>query len=169
MIKVFNYDNNVYKIDSQDTLQKMLEREDLIKLPLSAWNNLLHLKDSFYPSYTTLLKILSKKISFYDSSMAVNSFLFNGNSLWLDKATRVGLVNLVNSSTDTVTLVLGDQLISFPVDVAKQFLAALEVYAGNCYVNTEKHKIAIKELKTIDDIINYDYTTGYPEKLSFNL
>ena len=116
-----------------------------------------------------LLTVLDKKITYYDSSLEVNSFLFNGQNLWLDKATRVGLVNLVNSSTDNVTLALGDQIISVPVEIAKQFLAVLEVYAGECYVNTAKHRIALKTLKTEDEIINYDFTTGYPEKLSFNL
>lgn len=164
----FIYNNKTYYINKRDNLSQLLAREELLELPLSAWKDLFLLKDG-YVDRSKLFTVLNALIKHYDSSLAVNSFLFNGNSLWLDKATRVGLVNLVNSSTDEVTLVLGNQLISFPVNVAKQFLAALEVYAGDCYVNTEKHKIAIKELKTIDDIINYDYTTGYPEKLSFNL
>ena len=164
----FIYNNKTYYINKRDNLSQLLAREELLELPLSAWKDLFLLKDG-YVDRSKLFTVLNALIKHYDSSLAVNSFLFNGNSLWLDKATRVGLVNLVNSSTDEVTLVLGDQLISFPVNVAKQFLAALEVYAGDCYVNTEKHKIAIKELKTVDDIINYDYTTGYPEKLSFNL
>lgn len=164
----FTYNNNVYYINKRDNLSQMLEREELLQLPLSAWKELLLLKGG-YIDITMLLKVLDKKISYYDSSSSVNSFIFNGNNLWLDKATRVGLVNLVNSSTDIVTLALGNQIISIPVDVAKQFLAALEVYAGKCYVTTAKHKIAISELQTIEDVINYDYTTEYPEKLSFNL
>lgn len=164
----FIYNDTVYYINKRDNLSQLLEREELLQLPLSAWKELLLLKGG-YVDRNMLATVLDKVITYYDSSQSVNSFIFNGNNLWLDKATRVGLVNLVNSSTNEVTLALGDQIISIPVDVAKQFLAALEVYAGECYVNTARHKIAIKELKSQDELINYDYTTGYPEKLSFNL
>jgi hypothetical protein len=103
----FTYNNNVYYINKRDNLSQMLEREELLQLPLSAWKELLLLKGG-YIDITMLLKVLDKKISYYDSSSSVNSFIFNGNNLWLDKATRVGLVNLVNSSTDIVTLALGN-------------------------------------------------------------
>lgn len=162
----FIYNDTTYFINKRDNLLHLLEREELLQLPLSAWKELLLLKDN-YVSNNSLFTILNKKIDQFDSSLEVNSFIFNNNYLWLDKATRVGLVNLVNSSVDNVILALGDQLVTIPVDVAKQFLAALEVYAGECYVNTAKHKIAIKELKSQDELINYDYTTGYPEKLEF--
>lgn len=164
----FIYNDTTYFINKRDNLLHLLEREELLQLPLSAWKELLLLKDN-YVSNNSLFTILNKKIDQFDSSLEVNSFIFNNNYLWLDKATRVGLVNLVNSSVDNVILALGDQLLTIPVDVAKQFLAALEVYAGECYVNTARHKMAIKELKSQDELINYDYTTGYPEKLSFNL
>lgn len=164
----FIYNDTTYFINKRDNLLHLLEREELLQLPLSAWKELLLLKDN-YVSNNSLFTILNKKIDQFDSSLEVNSFIFNDNYLWLDKATRVGLVNLVNSSVDNVILALGDQLLTIPVDVAKQFLAALEVYAGKCYVNTARHKMAIKELKSQDELINYDYTTGYPEKLSFNL
>jgi hypothetical protein len=39
------------------------------------------------------------------------------------------------------------------------------VYAYKCYVNTFKHIKAIENLTKLEDIMNYDYTTGYPEKI----
>ena len=33
------------------------------------------------------------------------------------------------------------------------------------YVQTQKHLIAVDSLKTPEEVINYDYTTGYPEKI----
>ena len=78
-------------------------------------------------------------------------------------------MHLANCSTDNVQLVLGDQVLTIPVDIAKAFLAQLEVYAGQCYLQTQKHLIAIKNLKTKEEIINYEYTTGYTEKIQFNL
>jgi hypothetical protein len=75
-------------------------------------------------------------------------------------------MHLANCSSETIQVVLGDQVLTFPIDFAKDFLAKLEVYAGQCYLQTQKHLIAIKELKTVEDIINYDYTAGYPEKIT---
>lgn len=164
----FIYNDKSYYINKSDNLSQLLAREDLLELPLSAWEDLLLLKGG-YVNLKSLYTILDKLIEHYDSSSSVNSFLFNSNPLWLDKATRVGLVNLVNSSTDNVTLALGNQIITIPVEIAKQFLAALEVYAGECYINTAQHRINIKQLKSKEDLLSYDFTTGYPEKLSFNL
>jgi hypothetical protein len=44
----------------------------------------------------------------------------------------------------------------------------LEVYAGKCFVNTTQHLLAIKELRTVEDVVNYDYTSGYPNKITLN-
>lgn len=122
---------------------------------------------SVFPKH--LKQILETKIKLYDTSENVNGFIINGGSFWLDKETRVGLMHLVNCSENNVQLVLGDQILTIPVDIAKVFLSKLEVYAGQCYLQTQKHLLAIKDLHTIEDIINYDYTKGYPEKITFNL
>lgn len=103
----FIYNDKSYYINKSDNLSQLLAREDLLELPLSAWEDLLLLKGG-YVNLKSLYIILDKLIEHYDSSLSVNSFLFNGNPLWLDKATRVGLVNLVNSSSDNVTLALGN-------------------------------------------------------------
>ena len=162
----FKYNNISYWIADKDSLTDMLNRKDLISFPLSVWKQLLEKK---YPhvNTSTLSTILEAQIKNYDTSDEVNSFLINGDKFWLDKATRVGLMHLANCSSDDLQLVLGDQVLTIAVDTAKAFLAQLEVYAGQCYLQTQKHLLAIKELKTIEDIINYDYTKGYPDKISF--
>ena len=33
---------------------------------------------------------------------------------------------------------------------------------------TTKHLQAIKELKTVEDVVNYNYTSGYPDKITLN-
>lgn len=65
--------------------------------------------------------------------------LIMGKSIGWDKATRVGLRNLVDSNPEEVSIVLGDKIIEMPVDKAKDFLSQLEVYAGKCFVTTTKH------------------------------
>lgn len=109
--------------------------------------------------------ILSAKINLYDNSSEVNSFIFKGSPMWLDKATRVGLMHLVNCSSDKVQVVLENEIITFSKDEAKDFLTQLELYAGQCYLQTQKHLLAVKQLKTAEDFINYNYTTGYPDKI----
>lgn len=46
-------------------------------------------------------------------------------------------------------------------------LAALEVYAAEALNTTERHKNAVMDMDNIQDVTDYDYTTGYPEKLEF--
>jgi hypothetical protein len=45
-------------------------------------------------------------------------------------------------------------------------LNALEVYAAEALNVTESHKAAVNALTTIEEIEQYDITTGYPEKLN---
>lgn len=120
----------------------------------------------YFGNYESMYKyILKAKIREYDKSEHVNGFNMGDKIHWLDKATRVGLMHLANCSSDSLQLVLGDKVLTFPVDFAKAFLAKLEVYAGQCYLQTQKHLIAVDKLNNVEDIINYDYTTGYPEKI----
>lgn len=57
----------------------------------------------------------------------------------------------------------------FPLELnnAIQMLYALEIYASQCYDNTQWHLANINTLTTIEELEAYDYTSGYPEKLRF--
>jgi hypothetical protein len=109
--------------------------------------------------------ILKKKIELHNSSSVVKSFIYNGKEYWLDKENRNSLLNLSNSSLIDIDLVLGDEIISLSPLKLKSLLLKLEDYSHKCFVNTSRHLIAIKDLKHIEDIMSYDYTTGYPEKV----
>lgn len=165
MAKVFIGKNNKpYSIEELD-ISKILHNTEL--LSMYSMIELDELYKKYYGNYAYVYPyILEAKIKLYDSSEDVNSFLIGDKSFWLDKSTRVGLMHLANCSSTDLQLVLGDQVLTFPIDFAKDFLAKLEVYAGQCYLQTQKHLINVKELQTIEDILNYDYTTGYPEKIT---
>lgn len=109
----------------------------------------------------------------HDKSSQVNGFYINENLSWLSKADRVGLANSIAiekaAGLETTTLYLNGIALTIPVDNAIQMLSALELYALACYRKTEEHKININNLDTIQDVENYDYTQGYPEKLQFNI
>lgn len=156
--------NKPYDIGDLE-INKILTNEEI--LSNHSMKDLHELYKKYFGNYVYYYPyILQAKIKLYDSSEAVNSFIINGQPFWLDKATRLGLMHLANCSKDELQLVLGDQVLTFPVEFAKDFLAKLEVYAGQCYLQTQKHLIAAKELRSLEDILNYDYTTGYPEKIT---
>ena len=112
-----------------------------------------------------------KEIEQHDTSSAVNSFTLGGKEMWLPKETRVGLVNSVtiekNAGKETTTLWFDGAKYELPVDTALQMLSALELYALECYNVTAAHKAAISALESVEDIVAYDYTENYPEKLNF--
>ena len=114
-----------------------------------------------------------KHIEAYDTSSAVNGFVLNGAEVWLDKATRVGLMNSTTIAKAmgqaTTTLWLGDTKLEVGCDMAIQLLSALEMYALECFNVTAAHKKAVAELTDIGEVLSYDYTKGYPEKLSMNV
>ena len=159
------YNDKVYYFNKFQTLDELLSKPEFIELPLSIWKELLILKEGSV-SITTLKKVLTSKINYYDSSINVNAFIFRGNTCWIDKNTRVGLVNLANSVSEPISLFLDPEFIELDPELLKQYLAQIEWYAGKCYVNTQKHLQAVKTINTIDNLTDYDYTTGYPEKIT---
>ena len=114
-----------------------------------------------------------KKIEAYDTSSAVNGFVLNGAEVWLDKGTRVGLMNSTTiakaTGQATTTLWLGDVKIVVDCDKAIQLLSALEMYALECFNVTAAHKKAVGELTSVEEVLSYDYTKGYPEKLTMTV
>lgn len=117
------------------------------------------------------LNIKLIEIKNYDASSEVNVFYIQGIPVWLDKATRAGLklrfeAELAMKEENT-TLWYNNQSFTLPLNDAIAMLYALEVYASKCYDNTQAHLANVSMLETIDEINDYDYTTGYPEKLNF--
>ena len=113
------------------------------------------------------------EITTYDSSSSVNSFLLNGMEVWLDKATRVGLMNSTtiakSMGQEKTTLWLGSYQLEVECDKAIQLLSALEMYALECFNVTAAHKKAVSELDNIDAVLTYDYKSGYPDKLKMEV
>ena len=109
------------------------------------------------------------EIDAYDTSSAVNGFMLNGATVWLDKSTRVGLMNSTTITKamgqPTTTLWLGESKMEVPCDTAIQLLSALEMYALECFNVTAAHKKAVSELNSIEEVEKYDITAGYPAQL----
>lgn len=124
---------------------------------------------------------LLKKVRLYDASSAVNSFKYNGKEYWLDKLQRGSILNLLSTPVATATdadsmdIILGDDIYSIKPEKLADLINSLEQYAYKCKVTTQKHINEINNYKDptnpeeygkfIDFIINYDYMSGYPEKI----
>ena len=118
-------------------------------------------------------EMVLEKITDWDTSSAVNGFILNGERVWLDKATRVGLMNSTSIAKAmgqaTTTLWLGDAKLVVECDKAIQLLSALEMYALECFNVTAAHKKAVSEMSTVEEVLAYDYTAGYPKILEMSV
>jgi hypothetical protein len=118
------------------------------------------------------------EIKTYDKSSEVNEFFVSGVSLWLSKEDRTGLKLRFESelAIGKMTTTLWSNGIQFPLPlvdengnpgIAFQMLYALEVYASACYDTTQSHLAAVDKFETIEEVEQYDFKVGYPEKLNF--
>lgn len=118
-------------------------------------------------------KKVIRKIDEYDTSDQVNSFYLGGVKVWLDKSTRVGLQNSITiekeAGREETTLWFNGIKIVVGCTLALQMLSILELYALNCYNKTAEHKSNVQKLTSVEDVMAYDYTKGYPDKPEFNI
>ena len=118
-------------------------------------------------------KMVLAEIEKHDTSPAVNGFMLNGQRVWLNKDTRVGLMNSTQIAKamgkTTTTLWFGGMQIEVNCDKAIGLLSALEMYALECFNVTAAHKKAVAELNTVEEVLGYDYTKGYPEQLKMEV
>ena len=109
-------------------------------------------------------------ISTYDASDCVNTLVVNGQRGWLDKATRVGLMNGVSVAKacgmERMSLWIDGR--EYVMDVARleELLVNVEVYAMGCYNVTAGHRRAVAGLTTLEAVLGYDFKAGYPQMVS---
>lgn len=112
------------------------------------------------------------ELRLFDSSQMVNQFSINGVLGWLNKSTRVGLMNSINIEKEAgrseTSIWIGDTRFVLSIERAIDILQQLELYALVCYDTTQRHTKAIQQLETKEEIEAYNYYVGYPEKLSFS-
>ncbi len=115
----------------------------------------------------------------YDESEDVNDciIVYGGYELhyWASKDERNDLKSAVKDciavGRETYRLDLRDKGLSMELqcELLLQMMAALEVYAIDCYNKTTDHEFAIKELANIEDVEVYDFRVGYPSKCRFEI
>lgn len=118
-----------------------------------------------------------RELERYDESPAVNECFITYNDqlfpYWSSKSERNDLKQAVLNYRDKgysdYRLDLRDVgvSLSFSCDALLSMLSDLEVYAIQCFNVTTDHLYAIRSLTSVDSIMSYDFTTGYPPKLTF--
>ena len=114
-----------------------------------------------------------KQIAAYDTSSAVNGFMLNGAEVWLDFELRdrvyQGNERLQRIGRTDTTLWLGNKCYNLSIEQVQNIISHIEAYAKDCYNVTAAHKKAVGELTSVEEVLSYDYTKGYPEKLTMTV
>lgn len=127
-------------------------------------------------SESAMLKAAREKklaeIIAYDTSPMVRGMLMDGQSVWIDKDTRVGVMNSARIAKDmgesNYTLWISGSGISMPVDDAITLLCRVELYAQECYNVTASHRAVVSAMTDAESIVKFDHTAGYPEKIDIS-
>lgn len=116
---------------------------------------------------------VAAEITAYDSSSAVNGFILNGERVWLSFELRdrvyQGNERLQRIGRTDTTLWLGNHCYNLSIEQAQNILSHIEAYAKDCYNVTAAHKAAVEKLQTVEEVLAYDYTAGYPEMLTMSV
>lgn len=113
-------------------------------------------------------------IAEFDTSDAVNGFTLGNVETWLNRDDRVCLmhsleVSQLKGETTYGLCVENVGVVTLPILTIKSMLDDIEFYAIQCYKRTFEHKEAVNSLTTCTELVNYDYTQGYPAKLHFDI
>ena len=113
-----------------------------------------------------------KALEAYDNSIKVNGFFVGESLTWIDRETRNTYKASIEAAellgeTSIIVPILG-MILNIPIDKGKIALAKIQRYADACAIVTATHKIAISQLTTEEDVMGYDFTAGYPEKIVFD-
>lgn len=113
-------------------------------------------------------------IKIYDKSQSINDFTINNTiHYWFTPEERANYRNSIDAAKllnkETINLFVGNIPITLSTQLAEIMLAQIQLYADDCWLITKNHILAINQLNNVEDVNNYNYTIGYPQKLNFNV
>lgn len=114
------------------------------------------------------------KIEQYDQSSNVNGFTINNAiEAWFTPSERSNYKSSIDAAKllglDSLSFYVGDVMLDITPSIAEGLLAQIQLYADQCFIVTKQHKAAVEALQTIEEVDNYDYTAGYPDKMNFDI
>jgi hypothetical protein len=109
------------------------------------------------------------ELDYHDKSDMVNSFIFRGNTTWLDRDTRTSLritaQNMREEGYYYMTYWVNGSPHEITCENMLNLLRSVELYAYECYRVTSVHRSNINACNTIEELEGYDYRIGYPDKV----
>lgn len=125
------------------------------------------------PTIEDLRNLKLQEIKDYDKSPEVNTFYVGGIALWLSREERIVIKDRFQREKDAgkekTKLIYQGLTLELAPDMGIQLINLVSAYADECFDVTEAHKSSVNALSTEEEINNYDYTTGYPEKINITL
>lgn len=122
---------------------------------------------------------IKKAIAAYDSAEGegcVNNFYFTYGGqkfpYWFNAYERTALTSEATQWAEkhgSYRIDARKYGVSFELPTASliDFLGQLKDYAIKCYNKTSDHLMAVNALGTVDEVVTYDYRSGYPENIEF--
>lgn len=170
---IVNEEDTVDELINEDITEELVNEEinevlddDSVEDEIEEPENIIETNTS--EMFFRLLKLYKKlQILIYDSSENVNSFYLNGIQMWLTPSDRANYLLTIEAAKENNINSVPFKGIILPVDLILQALKAINLYAMQCINVTESHIENIMNLESEDEISNYDFTLGYPEKLNF--
>lgn len=126
-------------------------------------------------------ELLLAEIDAYDNSSSVNGFILNGMLIPWSKddpdspnvekrmGLRQNIADKVALGEKNISIWLKGMSFTMPCAQAEVLMRSIENYAYECFNVTASHKQAVSELTTTEEVIAYDYRTGYPKMLEMSV
>jgi len=97
----------------------------------------------------------------------------NGEDVWFDSEKRTSIVRSIeaerNLGQTTTKLEVNGHIYEMTIVSALTLMDNIDKYSKDCYINTVSHENTIDTLTDLQAVMEYDYTTGYPEKPEFTI
>lgn len=103
----------------------------------------------------------------------IHQFTINGDETWFDFNQRTEYRQNIESARrlgyDTTQFYVDDNIYTVNIDEFEKCLDRIQVYNNECDIIAKNHELTVDSLETIEEVDNYDYMAGYPERLNFNI
>lgn len=97
----------------------------------------------------------------------------NGEDVWFDSEKRTSIVRSIEAERNlgqaTTKLEVNGHIYEMPIEDALDLMDQIDKYSKDCYINTVNHENAIDALTDLEQVMEYDYSTGYPTKPEFTI
>lgn len=170
------YEARLRGLEDPYDLEDLSKQRDAARVRINEIDIELAKLDGVEPTEKQLLDIAKSKkqtdITDYDNSANVNSFIIGGQPMWLNFELRsrlkASLEAIEAAGGESMTKSFGGVNYTFTTTQWTMMINAVENYAGACQSVTESHRLAVDALETVDEVEEYDYTVGYPQKINFD-